>query len=85
VVAEDVRAYKPDSRPFHRALIACGARAEEVLHVAFGFKYDIRPAQDVGVRTAWVNRAGEPWPGDVRPEHEWRDLWGLAELAESRA
>ena len=85
VVAEDVRAYKPDTRNFLQALQACGERPEEILHVAFGFKYDIAPAQEVGMQTAWVNRHRRPLEGDVKPDHEWRDLWGLAELAEAQA
>ncbi len=85
VVAEDVRAYKPDTRNFTKALQACGARPEEILHVAFGFKYDIGPAQEVGMSTAWINRHREEAPGEERPDYEWRDLWGLAELAEERA
>ncbi len=67
VVAEDVRAYKPDTRNFTQALQACGARPEEILHVAFGFKYDIAPAQEVGMQTAWINRHREPRAGDVAP------------------
>jgi 2-haloacid dehalogenase len=85
VVAEDVRAYKPDTRNFLQALQACGERPEAVLHVAFGFKYDIAPAQEVGMQTAWVNRHRQPLEGEVKPDHEWRDLWGLAELAEAQA
>ena len=84
VVSEDVRSYKPDTAAFTRALRAAGAKPEEILHVAFGFKYDIRPAREVGLGTAWVNRHREEPPGDERPDHEWRDLWGLAELAESQ-
>ncbi len=85
VVAEDVRCYKPDTRNFTQALEACDAPPDEILHVAFGFKYDIAPAQEVGMQTAWINRHRTPLEGDVKPDHEWRDLWGLAELAESRA
>ena len=83
VVAEEVRAYKPDTSVFTRALRYAEAKPEEILHVAFGFKYDIAPAQEVGMQTAWINRHRELPPGDERPDHEWRDLWGLAELAES--
>jgi len=85
VVAEDVRSYKPASAHFERALEVIGAPAEEILHVAFGFKYDIGPAQALGFQSAWVNRHGEPRPGEAVPDHEWRDLWGLAELAASRS
>jgi 2-haloacid dehalogenase len=83
VVAEDCRAYKPAVAPFQLALEQIGERPERILHVAFGFKYDIGPATNLGFRTAWVNRHGEAPPGDATPDHEWRDLWGLAELAEA--
>jgi len=82
-VAEDLGTYKPDTTAFTRALAHANAKPEEILHVAFGFKYDIAPAQELGMQTAWVNRRQEAAPGDERPDHEWRDLWGLAELAES--
>jgi 2-haloacid dehalogenase len=81
VVAEDVRSYKPSPANFRRLLAEIGERPEDVLHVAFGFKYDIGAAADAGMRTAWVNRRVEAPPGDARPDHVWRDLWGLAELA----
>jgi 2-haloacid dehalogenase len=82
--AEDVRAYKPSATVFERALERIGEAPENILHVAFGFKYDIGPAQRHGLRSAWVNRHEEPRPGDAVPDHEWRDLWGLAELAEQQ-
>ena len=82
VVAEDVGAYKPAVANFERVLAEIGEDPADVLHVAFGFKYDIGPAKLVGMRTAWVNRHQEPLPDpDVVPDHEWRDLWGLAELS----
>ena len=82
--AEDVRAYKPDEEVFRAALERLGEPPERVLHVAFGFKYDIGPARRLGMRTAWVNRHAEPPPGAERPDFEWRDLWGLAEAAAPR-
>jgi 2-haloacid dehalogenase len=80
-VAEDCRAYKPSDAPFQHALREIGAPPEEILHVAFGFKYDIGTAQQLGLRTAWVNRGQTPAPGPERPDHEWTDLWPLAALA----
>jgi 2-haloacid dehalogenase len=80
-VAEDCRAYKPTTAPFEHALREIDVPREQILHVAFGFKYDIGPAQRLGLRTAWVNRRQEPAPGSERPDHEWADLWPLAELA----
>lgn len=85
VVAEDCGAYKPADTVFEQALERFGEDPADVLHVAFGFKYDIGPAQRFGCRTAWVNRRVERAPGSERPDHEWRDLWGLAEYAESQS
>ena len=84
VTAEDVGSYKPALPHFERALEVIGAPPEQILHVAFGFKYDIGPAQQLGFMSAWVNRRAEPRPGPAVPDLEWRDLWGLAELADAR-
>jgi 2-haloalkanoic acid dehalogenase type II len=81
VTADDVGSYKPGLAHFERALDVVGVPAEQILHVAFGFKYDIGPAQKLGFRSAWVNRRGEPRPGPAVPDLEWPDLWGLAEIA----
>ena len=84
VTAEDVHSYKPARPHFDRALEVAGVPAEQILHVAFGFKYDIGPAQQFGMSSAWVNRHSEPRPGSALPDLEWRDLWGLADLASAR-
>jgi 2-haloacid dehalogenase len=84
VTAEDVSSYKPGPAHFKRALEVIGEPAERILHVAFGFKYDIGPAQEFGFKSAWVNRRAEERPGPALPDLEWRDLWGLAELASAR-
>jgi 2-haloacid dehalogenase len=80
-VAEDCRAYKPSTAPFELALREIDVPRDQILHVAFGFKYDIGPAQRMGLRTAWVNRKWEAAPGAERPDHEWHDLWPLATVA----
>lgn len=84
VTAEDVGSYKPELPHFERTLEVVGAPAEQILHIAFGFKYDIGPAQQLGFASAWVNRRAEPRPGPAVPDLEWRDLWGLAQLADER-
>jgi 2-haloacid dehalogenase len=78
ITAEDAGAYKPADAVFDYALERLGVPPEEILHVAFGFKYDIGPAARHGMQTAWVNRHAEPPPGDAPFDHEWRDLWPLA-------
>ena len=63
ITAEDCGAYKPALTVFEQALARIGESPERILHVAFGFKYDIGPAQRLGYRTAWVNRRVEATPG----------------------
>jgi 2-haloacid dehalogenase len=79
ITAEDCGAYKPAPTVFEQALDRIGEPAEHILHVAFGFKYDIGQAQSLGFKSAWINRNAEPRPGSHTPDYEWRDLWGLAE------
>src|SRR5438477_693345 len=81
IEAEDVGSYKPAAGHFKRALeLIAPDDPAQILHVAFGFKYDIGPAQEHGMSSAWVNRHDEQRPGPAVPDLEWRDLWGLAEL-----
>ena len=49
--------------------------------MAFGFKYDIGPAQQLGHAHRLGQPHAEPAPGAERPDHEWRDLWPLARLS----
>jgi 2-haloacid dehalogenase len=81
IVAEDARAYKPALAPFELAYRRIGGDADQILHVAFGFKYDIGPAKRMGFRTAWVNRKREERPGPDEPDFEWDSLWPLADVA----
>jgi 2-haloacid dehalogenase len=81
VTAQDCKAYKPRDTVFEQALERIGADPGRILHVAFGFKYDIGPAKRAGMQTAWINRHVEPLPDATEePDYEWRDLWGLADL-----
>jgi 2-haloalkanoic acid dehalogenase type II len=82
ITAEDAGAYKPADAVFDYALERLDTPPGEILHVAFGFKYDIGPAARHGMQTAWVNRHAEPPPGDAPFDHEWHDLWPLGSLAE---
>ena len=80
VTAEDCGSYKPSPANFQRLLAELDVPAEDVLHVAFGFKYDIGPANDAGMRSAWINRHIESTPSGAEPGHIWRDLWGLPQF-----
>ena len=84
VTAEDCGSYKPNPANYELLLARLGEDPARVLHVAFGYKYDIGPANRVGMATAWINRHAEPVPGADQPDFVWRDLWGLAQLAGGR-
>lgn len=80
ITAQQAKAYKPHLRPFELALSRLGCSPQDILHVAFGFQYDISPAQRLGLRTCWVNRSGGPRPGPIQPDYEVRDLRGLVSI-----
>ena len=64
--AEKSGAYKPSEIPFRYALDQMGVEANEVLHVAFGWRYDLPAASAMGFMTCWVNRRNlELPPGSV--------------------
>jgi 2-haloacid dehalogenase len=82
VTAEDAHAYKPSIRPFQIALQRLGTKAEEVLHVSSGFRYDIPPAHQMGFRTAWVNRKQAKAPSGLKADLQFSSLESLAEFDE---
>ena len=83
ITAEDCGSYKPSPDNFQRLLSELDRPADQVIHVAFGFKYDIGPANDAGMQSAWVNRHMESTPPGSEPGYIWRDLWGLPRLVSS--
>jgi putative hydrolase of the HAD superfamily len=44
-------------------------------------------ARDAGLRTAWINRDGLPWPDELGapPELDLRDMTALADWLEAQA
>ncbi|MBD2763533.1 haloacid dehalogenase type II [Kocuria sp. cx-116] len=62
--SEMARAYKPDPRAYRMALDLLDLRAEEVMMVA-AHQYDLRAAQHLGFRTAFVMRPLEHGPHAV--------------------
>jgi 2-haloacid dehalogenase len=54
--AEKSGAYKPSEIPFRYALDQMEIQAKGVLHVAFGWRYDLPTAYAMGFMTCWVNR-----------------------------
>lgn len=80
VTSEEAGAYKPDPRPYRRALEMLGLHANEVLFVA-GSGFDLFGTASVGLPTVWHNRVGLAAPeGAPKPLAVWRTLDPLAEF-----
>ena len=58
VTSEQVRSYKPSLRNFNAASARMGTERDRWLHVAESLYHDIGPANQLGIRSAWVDRAG---------------------------
>ena len=72
VIAEQVGAYKPDPRPYGRALDELGVASERALFVA-GSVFDVNGAGRLGMPVFWHNHAGLPRPDEgldaLKAEH----------------
>jgi len=74
VLAEEVRAYKPDHRMFEALLQRCGCTRDEIVHVAQGFYHDIMPGHALGLRRVWINRNALAGDRAYGPYEEFPDL-----------
>lgn len=63
VTAEEAGAYKPDPRPYRRALETLGLEAGTTLFVA-GSAHDVGGAARIGMDVYWANRGNVPAPPD---------------------
>lgn len=64
VTAAAAGAAKPARLIFDIAIRTAGVSADEILHVGDHPETDIEGARLAGLRTAWMNRHGAPWPED---------------------
>jgi 2-haloalkanoic acid dehalogenase type II len=81
ICARDTGAAKPDPRIFLAAAGQLGIAPAEILHVGDDPEMDMVGARDAGLRTAWINRSGQPWPAALgaAPELDLRDMGELAD------
>jgi len=80
ITAEQARAYKPQRGAFDFALRTIGCAADQVIHVAQGFEYDIIPTHGLGMRRIWINRSGRRGSSAFMPYEELPDMRGLPAL-----
>ncbi|QQK79581.1 HAD-IA family hydrolase [Salicibibacter cibi] len=85
ITAEQAGAYKANHHGFHLALERLGIERSELLHVGFGFKYDVVPANELNIQSCWVNRYGETRPANVKETFLVGDMATLALLIKGMA
>ncbi|GAB2789652.1 HAD family hydrolase [Halomonas shantousis] len=59
IAAGELRAPKPDARPFLAALARLGTPASRALHVGDSWRDDALPAQRLGMQVAWIDVHGQ--------------------------
>lgn len=62
---EDAPAWKPAAAAYAYALGTCGVAAEDAMLVAV-HPWDVNGARAAGLRAAWVDRTGAPYPETMR-------------------
>lgn len=89
--AREHGAAKPDASIFHAACTQLDCAPAQVLHVGDDIEMDVVGAHRAGLRTCWINRAGEDgsirsWPhDDIRPDLAFTDLAALADWLDANA
>jgi 2-haloalkanoic acid dehalogenase type II len=77
VVAGEIGSYKPAPGHWRTFRDQTGATEAAHVHVAQSLYHDIGPATELGIRSIWINRLGEP--PDSRPARTLPDLSSLAD------
>jgi 2-haloacid dehalogenase len=78
VVASEIGSYKPAHGHWRVFYETTGADGELHVHVAQSHFHDIVPANELGLRSVWINRRGERH--EPAPTRELSDLNGLADV-----
>lgn len=79
--AQQAQAYKPRLSAFEFLLDSLGCGPEEILHVSSSFRYDLMPANDLGITNKAFVARGHEQPGNaVYNYHQIPDIGGLPGL-----
>jgi 2-haloacid dehalogenase len=85
VVAQEIGSYKPAHKHWEEFFARTRASREHHIHVAASLFHDIAPANELGLRSVWINRTGETAHDGARPDCELADLVRLPETLEDLA
>jgi 2-haloacid dehalogenase len=77
VVAGEIGSYKPRHRHWERFFAETDADRDRHVHVARSHLHDIVPANELGLRSVWINRRRES--ADPPPTRDLADLTNLAD------
>lgn len=77
IVASEIGSYKPAHRHWLRFFDEVQVARDRYLHVAQSYYHDIVPANELDLRSIWINRSGERH--DPPPTRELSDLSTLPE------
>ena len=80
VVAQEIGSYKPNHRHWEEFFHRTRAPREGHVHVAASLFHDVVPANELGLRSVWINRLGEIAPPEAQPTRELPDLFELPEV-----
>jgi 2-haloacid dehalogenase len=79
VVAQEIGSYKPAHRHWEIFFDRTRAPREGHVHVAASLFHDIAPANQLGLRSVWINRVAGTSQPDATPDRELLDLFALPE------
>jgi 2-haloacid dehalogenase len=77
ITAQQAAAYKPNHQLFDYAHAAMGVTKDETIHVAMGQFTDLKVCQELGIRSVWIDREGEPLHPEWSPDAVLPDLAAL--------
>jgi 2-haloacid dehalogenase len=80
VVASEIRSYKPAHKHWQEFFARTSAPREGHVHVAQSLFHDIAPANELGLRSVWINRSRQQAYDGARPDRELPDLRGLPDV-----
>jgi 2-haloacid dehalogenase len=82
VVASEIGSYKPVHAHWEEFFRRTNAPRDGHVHVAASLFHDIVPANELGLRSVWINRLGEH-SNAARADRELPDLRGLADVLDN--